>query len=301
MTDDEIIEVSVRCDNILEDVISLYSSNPHLALHKLSVSFVGEEGDDFGGFTKDLFTSFWIAAFKEFFYGEDVVVPSLPLHRSKTDLPKFIMIGRILSHSVALTGSFPVQLCMLSIMSSVFGENTFDESDVIENFLLFVTPVERSLLQVALSDFASLAADEQERQCDLFQAHGLFDVHRAVCFREHLCTLAEDIFCRLCDTMHKGVPDLHFAVFWSGLTLPYLKCLYESQRPNGQRLANCLVTDSEAILTRDQETALYRLRLYVQSLQQEGLETFLFFFTTASIHMPPDGLKITFNGLTCEL
>jgi len=34
-------------------VIALYSSNPHLPLNKPSVSFVGEEGDDFSGLIKD--------------------------------------------------------------------------------------------------------------------------------------------------------------------------------------------------------------------------------------------------------
>lgn len=227
MTDDEIVAVSVRRDNILEDVLALYSSDPYMVLHKLHVSFVGEEGDDFGGLTKDFFTSFWIAAFKEFFYGEDVVVPYLPLHRAKSDLPKFVTIGRILTHCVALTGSFPVRLCMLSIMCTVFGEHTVDESDVIDNFLLFVTPAERSLLKVALRDFAALGPDEQESLCNFFQAYGLFDLPRPSRFKEQLCTLAEDILLsrpsRLCETMHKGVPDLHFTVFWSELTLPYLK------------------------------------------------------------------------------
>jgi hypothetical protein len=151
--------------------------NPSLESHRLKVSFANEEGADFGGSTKDMFTLFWVEAFKEFFHGEDVVVPHLPLHRMKSDMSKIIAVGRIFSHTTAVTGRVPSRMSFTSIMSMIFGtDNDVPESDLIRNFLLFLVPEERALLKSALVGFDSLSNKQKTLVADLFQVYGLYDV-----------------------------------------------------------------------------------------------------------------------------
>jgi hypothetical protein len=75
--------------------------------------------------------------------------------------------------------------------------------------------------------------------------------------------------------------------------------IYQKQMPTGCRLADSIVVDDEP-LTADQETAWYRLRLFLQSLDHDEVEAFLL-FSTASIHMPNGGLKVSFNHLSGAL
>ena len=62
-------------------LLNLYRQEDTTAC-RLSVQFLGEEGDDFGGLTKEMFTIFWRSVAEELLCGEHRVVPRLPLRRS---------------------------------------------------------------------------------------------------------------------------------------------------------------------------------------------------------------------------
>lgn len=66
---EEEIEIEVKRETILKDLQRMYST-ANLLNKYLHVNFTGEEGDDFDGLTKDLFSSFWNHAFTEWFKGE---------------------------------------------------------------------------------------------------------------------------------------------------------------------------------------------------------------------------------------
>ena len=55
-------------------------------------------GLDFGGLTKDLFTSLWNAAYDEYFEGETVKVPFARPHQQLQVKAVFQKFGRILYH-----------------------------------------------------------------------------------------------------------------------------------------------------------------------------------------------------------
>lgn len=55
---EETIEITVNRNQILQDMFLLYD-DPLLLFKRIKVSFLNEEGDDFGGLTKELFTVFW--------------------------------------------------------------------------------------------------------------------------------------------------------------------------------------------------------------------------------------------------
>ncbi|XP_039598618.1 E3 ubiquitin-protein ligase HUWE1-like [Polypterus senegalus] len=79
LIEEEII-IEINRETILNDVQRIYGTT-ELLNKKLQVCFIGEEGQDLGGLTKDLFSCFWNCAFTEWFKGEDALVPCIPLYR----------------------------------------------------------------------------------------------------------------------------------------------------------------------------------------------------------------------------
>jgi len=54
---EDVQEISVNRDNLIEEMLQMYTTDPMLDARQIRVCFFGETGDDLGGLTKDLFTS----------------------------------------------------------------------------------------------------------------------------------------------------------------------------------------------------------------------------------------------------
>lgn len=96
--------------NIVKDVLGYYKDASILNF-RIKVVFEGIIGEDLGGLTRNMFSSFWKKACKEFFRGEDAVVPFLPIHRRREAPDIFAAIGRVLCHMIGLCGILPPNLC----------------------------------------------------------------------------------------------------------------------------------------------------------------------------------------------
>ena len=127
-------DISINRDNVLADVIHLYSSDPMLPLKQVKVSFIGEKGDDFGGLTKELFTLIWSRLIEEYFEGESAVVPSLPLHRQIRQRGDYVAIGRILAHTTALLKMIPARLSQSTLLSLALGVEQVPDDILLQDF-----------------------------------------------------------------------------------------------------------------------------------------------------------------------
>ncbi|KAF5274852.1 hypothetical protein FQR65_LT16861 [Abscondita terminalis] len=106
----EIITLEVNRETIMAQMLELYK-NETLHQKSLKVVFKDEIGLDYGGLTKELFTVFWKQCQIEYFRGENIGVPFLTLSKiRKGRAEDFIIIGRILAHTVILTKSLPPYL-----------------------------------------------------------------------------------------------------------------------------------------------------------------------------------------------
>ncbi|XP_033124687.1 uncharacterized protein LOC117123009 [Anneissia japonica] len=112
---DEIAKITVRRDHVLEDVLAAYRNDSHLCSKRLEVEFCDEEGADFGGLTRDMFSMFWTEAIAVYFSGESAVVPKLPLHKQRALRGDYTILGRILAHTVALVQAIPPRLTNLFV------------------------------------------------------------------------------------------------------------------------------------------------------------------------------------------
>ena len=60
--------MSLPRENLVLEVINMYSNNNDIEQCALHVSFIGEEGEDFDGLTREMFTLFWVAGSRYTFH-----------------------------------------------------------------------------------------------------------------------------------------------------------------------------------------------------------------------------------------
>jgi hypothetical protein len=288
--------VVVTRTNIIEDLLLMYRDETILNC-KLHVEFTGEPGDDFGGLTKEMFTVFWNEVTRQLFTGEHCVIPVSPLHRIKPDAWKFVSLGRILSHTMALTGNIPPNLSPAFLVSLIFSSDV-NEQCLLEDFLQFVTDREQKLLCKAMADFNGLSTNEMDRLVSFFQAHRYLDIPRVGQIRNQLLTIAEQVMVQvpapLCKQIRRGIPERHMDVFWAQLSIDHIRHLLLKQRPTPDKVADVIVSSVENINDAE-ETTLYYFKEFVGTLNQDLLVDFLL-FSTGSIHQPTE-IKVAFNGL----
>jgi len=118
---DDIETISIHRDNILAEMLQLYTDNPDIVQHRIIVQFVGEPGEDLGGLTKDLYTSLWAEIIRQYFDGEAAVVPFIPVQRHAECRANYTAVGRILAHTVALLNFVPPRLSRCTLMCLALG------------------------------------------------------------------------------------------------------------------------------------------------------------------------------------
>jgi len=286
--------VVVNRATVLTDMLELYA-NADVLNTPLNVTFAGEIGEDFGGLTKEVFTSFWQEAYKEYFIGENCLVPFLPLYRVRKEGQHFTALGRVLSHMVQLTKSVPCMLAKSTYIQLAFGTPP-DDTCLLQDLLAFVTTPERALLGKAMSSFGLCSARDRDLLLSFYCAHDMHTMPRASDIREQLLSIAYSIFItkptELYAKMRLGIPASHQEVFWGHLTIPDLNSLIVRQRPSQDHVVQSLVAESEDLHPEEQR-ALYFLQQVILGLQLDELQQFLH-FVTGSIDMPCNGIKVSF-------
>ena len=268
-----------------------------LTAGRLKVEFVGEFGEDFGGLTKEAFTSFWHEVSMSLFRGEGCIAPFLPLYRMRSESWKFTVLGKILAHTVSLTGCLPARLSRAGLVALIF-DQTVSEEILIQDFLEFVTPSEKALLLTALNNFSALSNTDKERMQTLYTVFECDCLVKGDEVSERLATIAENVLVekpnRLYRLMKKGIPSSHFDVFWSLLTVDHIDFMVQQQRPTPEKVIQVVKT-REDDLTNSQERVLHFFKEFIRSLDVEELSSCLLFIT-GCVYSPKE-IMVSFNGL----
>ena len=282
---------------LVADVFELYRDE-ELANNVLTVEFVDEVGVDADGLTRELLASFWRQVAEDLFRGEDCLVPDLALFRVRKESWKFECLGRILSHTVALTGTIP-SFFAKSTLVRFAADDAADDECLLDDFLLFVTSRERALLTKAMCDFGGLTAAEADRLQNFYTAHGFNNTPKAAEVRDQILAIAhQDLVEKpgsLVSKMRQGIPEGHRAAFWQGLSADDIAHILDAQRPTPEKVAAVIVSPVED-MTDDQDRTLYFLTEFVAGLDFDTLTDFLI-FVTGSVHQP-DKISVTFTTLT---
>ena len=282
---------------LVADVFELYKDK-ELANNVLTVEFLGELGVDADGLTRELLASFWRQVAEDLFRGEDCIIPDLPLFRVRKESWKFECLGRILSHTVALTGRIPSFFAKSTLIRFTADVDVDDEC-LMDDFLLFVTSRERALLTKAMCDFSGLTVAEADRLQNFYMAHGFNNIPKAPEVRDQILAIAhQDLVEKpgsLVSKMRQGIPEDHRVAFWQRLSADDIAHIIEAQRPTPEKVADVIMSLVED-MTDDQDRTLYFLKEFVAGLDFDTLTDFLI-FVTGSVHQP-DKISVTFTTLT---
>ena len=129
----DVHEFCVHRENVMEEVLQWYETDSEMPFRKLRISFSGERGDDFGGLTKDLFTSLWNELLQAFFIGKSAVIPFLPVHQHVSRRHYFPAIGRILSHTAALLSYVPARISCSTLLCLALDSSHVTDELVMED------------------------------------------------------------------------------------------------------------------------------------------------------------------------
>lgn len=204
---------------------------------------------------------------------------------------KFVIIGRILEHTLLLTGTIPSKLSKITLMLLADPEKPVDEKILLDEISAYVNPCLRYILKKGLNDFCILKTKEIEILQEFFQSYNFFELPNSQTFKEQLCVIGTEILVetprRLIESLRKGI-SLGKYEFWR-------KCdfitLLDMQKPTPNKVANCIVT--EADLTNAESRVLHYLDMYIRCLSNEDVGLFVFLITGS--FMMPYLINLKFN------
>lgn len=282
----------------MEDVLQLYSESEDVVEHYLQVCFVGEDGVGGGGLLKDMFSVFWVEAFKTYFTGENVFVPFLSIARQNEANRIYPLLGRILSHSTALLQTIPVSFCKSSLLTVIHSPSAVNEECLLSDFMNFITESEREILGRAVRDFQSLQDSDREEVQYIFGRFGMGAVIRQDNINNMLVNLERQELCMkplfLCTLIKSGIPQNHFQAFWGKLSNTTLKDLYKALVPTTSGVLSLVETDDN--LHPEEDMIFYYLRDFIRGLGEDDLLSFLRFVTGQDI-LPQQPIRVMFNRL----
>ncbi|XP_033761985.1 E3 ubiquitin-protein ligase TOM1-like isoform X2 [Pecten maximus] len=294
---EEVKQVDLNRQTILESFMDIYKDES-IVRKRLNVRFEGEMGLDTGGLTKDAFSTFWDKAFKEYFKGENSLVPFMPVSRFAEAQTVYPILGRILSHGVALTGTFPIRLSRCMLFTMINSNVTEDEESILKDVLLFLTPNERMLTRRGLTDFDNLTEREVNTLMDMFTRYSLGVQPRKETFRQNVVNLGGKELCAkgmmFTTWMKSGIPREHLEIFWNRLTMEELNHIYRKLEPTPPKVIDLLVA-SEQYIREEENQAFYFLTDFISSLNPEDLAHFLLFVTGSDVLPLERSINVVFS------
>ena len=135
-------------NNVYEDVIDMYRCGDIVGECPIHIKFSSEEGLDYGGVQRDMFSAFWEQAYSEFFEGATLLIPMVNPHMKMSIYP---ILGRIISHGYLVAGHLPVRIALPTLINMLLGPKTVSCQILLEAFLDYISAHERAVFKEALT------------------------------------------------------------------------------------------------------------------------------------------------------
>lgn len=288
--------VSLNRDNIVEEMMELFSTDD-ICGKDITVEFIGEEGIDCGGITRDVLSAFWEEIFQKFFDGEETIAP----HKMADVENTFKVLGRIFSYGFVLTNTIPIKFCESALLSLFNEASDIPDTILVQNFMAYLNDWEKSVLMDAVSGDSSKPMSSTCRDfiMSIFMRFGMHvipkegdELHRQI------VTMArsEFIFKPACllSWFKAGIPTRHQQVIWEKASVADISHLYNRLKPTKENVLASIITEVD--LTPKQELTLYFLKSFIVSLSTLHLERFLRYVTGSPT--APDKITVAFNNAT---
>jgi hypothetical protein len=267
----------------------------------LSVTFKGEDANDFSGLTRELFTIFFSDIQEKYFDGNVECVPRVDPKTcqslSSSNDTMFITMGKIFSHCYVLTGMFPIFIARAS-MQSVLLSGSVDSALLTSSFLRYVDEFEQDALKSIMNGDCDADIDEDVHEnviavlsrCQSTQLPTRKNIHQVV-----YNVAMSELVCRpthALQAIHKGLMAAH-PEMWSRITIDDIDHLYTDLIPTPKKVWQ-LISPVNETLTRQEEKVFDFLRRFILSLDCRMLGLFLR-FTSGSSYAGPK-IKVDFNS-----
>jgi len=230
--------------------------------------------------------------------GSDSVVPFLPAHRFAEDTT-YRTLGRILSHTVAVTREFPLPICRAAIIGMIYDTTEVAEETILNDFMMFLDEIDRELVRQALQNFESLTSEQTNALMTIFERFDYGAVIKAETFMSNVTLMARNVVCirprPLLEKMRSGLPEEHLTHFWSRFHLNTLDVMFRALKPTPERVISRLRTTKEhRDLSRDERRVLGFLKDFIKEMTDLEVESFLHFLT-GSKSTPREKIMIEFT------
>jgi hypothetical protein len=275
-------------NKVLSDMFEAYEHGGDLLpSQRIVVEYVGEQGIDAGGLTRDAFTTFWVQLFDLYFQGEDAKVPRMSSNVCGDHAVRWKLVGTILSHCVAHTKTLPVKFCRSTLAYLNDTHTTIPDEVLLNDFLLYLVPSKRELVKQALQDFVSLTEEQREELIDLFSHYEHRELPNALTIKSQIIELAtRELLVKpsyICNLINSGIPEEYKQSFWQRLHIQNLTLMYNSCIPTAAKVVKCLKTSENNAQCPEKMTIFCFLQRFVNSLNRELLERFLHYVTGTNL------------------
>ena len=175
----------VQRHQLFQDISHIYKNNPSMLKRKPSFSYLGEDGVDVDGVTRDVFATFWKES-REIFESHACCTDLVSVKCSQNTCELF---SSILVHSFVLTGQVPYYLPRLLVVGIICSSDEITPSlreKCVQLFIeLYCKDTQDKLKASCISGVSEENRDEMQ---DFFQSYGE-DLDLAVDFRTCLVSL----------------------------------------------------------------------------------------------------------------
>ena len=268
--------ITVHRGHVLDDLRKLFKTNPDIDFKRdmIQVQVLLPNGDleqaqDNGGIMRDILSEFWESFYDKCTMGTDLKVPCL---RHDYEVADWQSIASVLAMGWLTQGIFPIRLSRNFINCCLYGMemNSDDQQKLINEFLLFVPVSERSVFEVALTQYEDVDGDE------LIEALSSHDC-KVLATKDTIRNTIWQIAHKELVQEPSFIKDAFFNVLIAYSLKIDLDNIAEKMKPTTKKVVAIL--DCE-----DQECQSFKfLKKYIKELDDGKLSTFLRFATASDL------------------
>ena len=279
----------------VDTLMQLYSDEAGIDVTEqhLRFDFIDEMASDFGGVSREVYSSFWKECSPMFFEGNDMsFVPRCGGVTNET----YVTIGKILHHGFLLTGIFPVSLNQAYVQSMLLGEESISEDFLLQKYIDFLAPYEGNNL-LRIIGASELTAEDCEFIIDLEDRYGMRTKPSVSCMKDiavrMACSELVQIPMHTMAKLKNGMTHTQQGkLLWQSISARDIEDLYQSQTPTPSKVSSLLRYDEE-FLSEDRAKVFDYVGRYVKCADAKKCQAFLK-YCTGSNTIVVDKLTVTF-------
>ena len=285
----------INRSKIFDHVMDLFSDESFLKEYPLHIKFEGEKALDLGGVRRDMLSGYWEEAYKLFFDGSTLLIPTVHPNINVSLLSK---LGVILSHGYLVCGFVPTRIAFPSVACILLDTAiTISSKILVEAFTECLSVHEAAILKRALTGSStSFSSVDKDILTTIFSRYGC-----------RSCPTPENIHSLTANTAKVELQLKPMAAhsiiasripldekhFWQSYSVEQLYAVYKAVNATPDKVLSIL---TEPIMQNEAQARVYKyLQQYIGNMKGCELSRFLC-FTTGSSALLTKEISVTFNS-----